>query len=233
MFVPRSFVVRSAVALVAALTSLGLTACGTSGSPSSSPSSPASPSSGALPLEQRVTAGDLAGLTSPAGVQTAKSADEYAKLVDPDDADDPDPDLAEKRKQDTDRAAEAGLVGAAVKNYGTTDAGWGVSVAAQLGSPEQAKAYEQKLYDEEFADDLPADAEKGTIPGTAASHTLLASAEDAGEVNTLALASFVDGPFVYVLSAGGTNPAVTKESAKSVIDQAKALYLKVKDRPAT
>lgn len=230
MFAPRTSGARAVVVAVSLATTLlaglGLTGCGGS---SSAPSTTPAPSSGALPLSDRV-ADDLAGLSSPKGVQEVKTAEDYANLLNPDDAEDPD--LADKRKLDVDLAKEHGFVGAAVKNYGTTDAGTGTSVALQLGSPEQAKAYEQQVYDEEFAPDLPAEAVKGTVAGSAQSHTVVASAEDQGLTNTLALASFVDGPFVYVLSAGGSDPTVTKDEARGLLDEAGKLYTKVKDRPA-
>jgi predicted small lipoprotein YifL len=223
MLVPRAVLVT----FVALLTSVLLAGCGSAGPSVSSPPS----GSSALPMDQRVAPGDLAGLPSPQGVQAASTPDDFAKLVDPDDAEDPD--LAEQRNQDAARVKEAGFVTAAVKNYGNNDSGFGVSVAVQTGSPDQAKAYEQRLYDEEFAKELPDDAVKGTIAGAAASHTLIVSAEDEGQTHTLGLASFVDGSFVYILNAGGTAPAVTQDAAKSVIDAGNALYAKVKDRPAT
>jgi hypothetical protein len=232
MFAPRTSGARAAVGAVSLVTALlaglGLTGC-SSGSPAGSSGAPA-PSNGALSLSDRVVPDELAGLSSPKGVQEAKTAEDYANLLNPDDAEDPD--LADKRKLDVDLAKENGFVGAAVKNYGTTDAGTGTSVALQLGSPEQAKAYEQQVYDEEFAPDLPAEAVKGAVAGSAQSHTVIASAEDQGLTNTLALASFVDGPFVYVLSAGGSDPTVTKDSARGLLDEANKLYTKVKDRPA-
>jgi len=237
MFAPRTSGARAVVVAVSLATALlagfGLTGCSSSSSPAPSSAPPATPapSTGALPLTDRVVADELVGLNSPKGVQEVKTAEDYANLLNPDDTEDPD--LADKRKLDVDLAKQHGFVGAAVKNYGATDAGTGTSVALQLGSPEQAKAYEQQVYEEEFAPDLPAEAEKGAVAGSAQSHTVIASADDQGLTNTLALASFVDGPFVYVLSAGGSDPTVTKDSARGLLDQANQLYAKVKDRPAS
>lgn len=238
MFAPRtpgsrSVVVTVRMVAVCTVTALGLAGCGSSGSTGPSdaapPAAPA-PTSGALPLTDRVVTDQLVSLDSPKGAQEASTAEDYANLINPDDAEDPD--LAEKRRLDVELAKQHGFVSAAVKNYGTTDAGSGTSVALQLGSPDEAKAYEQQVYDEQFASDLPPGAEKGTVAGATQSHTVLATAEDQGLTNTLALASFVDGPFVYVLSAGGSDPTVTKDSARGLLDQATQLYAKVKGRPA-
>ncbi|HEY9413389.1 MAG TPA: hypothetical protein VIQ30_01415, partial [Pseudonocardia sp.] len=95
---------RAATAVTAGVAALSLAACGpTAPAPSSpAPSSPApgssapgssAPANGApaaapLPLDQRVVPGDLAGLTSPAGLKTANTPDAYVDLqTDPGDPD--------------------------------------------------------------------------------------------------------------------------------------------------
>jgi hypothetical protein len=181
----------------------------------------------ALPLDQRVVPGDLAGLTSPAGVKTAGTPDAYVDLQ----SDPTNPDAAQQRANDISRFGDKAFVTGAVKIYGGDNApGGGISSVVQLGSPAQAKAYVQNLYDDEFGTDIPPGAVKGTIEGSAASDTITDKETQDGDTVSHGWAAFADGPFVYLVAADTDAPGADPQA---VIDAARALFDKVKGAPAT
>jgi hypothetical protein len=217
------------MAVVGGLCALLMAGCADEGAPaeSAAPPAPAPAPAGPAPLtpDQRVVPGDLAGLQSPTGVKTATTKEAYV-----DGQGNPaEEDYAQERAGDIKMLADKGFVAGAVKVYADqAKSSRGVSAAAQLGTPELARAYEQALYGEEFGT-LTAAAQKGTVAGAAASHTVIAKVTEDGEAITHAWASFVDGPFVYLLEA--ESPGATLNSP-AVIEAANALFAKVKGAPA-
>jgi hypothetical protein len=180
-----------------------------------------------VPLDQRVVPGDLAGMPSPAGVKLGSTKETYVENQ----TDRAEPDYAQERAGDIAKLADKGFVAGASKAYVDKATGAkGLSTAVQLGSPEQAKAYEQALYTEEFREGLTPAAQQGTVAGAAASHTVIAKVSEDGEAVSHAWASFVDGPFVYLEEAESQGLAF---NSQAVIDAANALYPKVKGAPAS
>jgi hypothetical protein len=220
-------------AAVVGIAALSLAGCGGGNAPAapgasaSSTAPAAAPAAGAVPLDQRVVPGDLAGLTSPAGVKTANTPDAYIDLQ----ADPTDPDYAQQRSSDISRFDEKGFVAAAAKIYGDQNSpGRGISSVVQLGSPEQAKAYEETLYQDEFGSDVPPAAVKGAIDGASASNTITDKETQDGDTISHGWAAFADGPFVYLVAADTDAPGADPQA---VIDTAKALFEKVKGAPAS
>jgi hypothetical protein len=186
---------------------------------------PALPRPAAVPLPQRVVAGDLAGLPSPDGVRPATSAEQYVDLK----LNHAIPDFAVERAEELGMLVGKQFVAGAVKTYrNPANTVRGVSSVVQLGSFEQAKAYEQLLYDYEFDDSLSARALPGGIPGAAASHTLIDRQFDDGDVTRHAWASFVDGPVVYLVAVQSDGPGL---NSQSVLDEANQLFGRVKGAP--
>lgn len=234
---------RAATAVTAGVAALSLAACGpTAPAPSSpAPSSPApgssapgssAPANGApaaapLPLDQRVVPGDLAGLTSPAGLKTANTPDAYVDLQ----TDPGDPDAGRQRSSDISRFGDKGFVAGAAKIYGDDNSpGRGISAVVQLGSPDQANAYVQNLFQDEFGSDMPPSAARGVIDGSQASNTITGKETQDGDTISHGWAAFADGPFVYLVAADTDAPGVEPQT---VIDAAKALFQKVKGAPAS
>ena len=221
---------RAAVVGIAALTLAG---CGpTAPAPSGSAPAGAAPPAGApaaapLPLDQRVVPGDLAGLSSPAGVKTAATPDAYVDLQ----SDPSDPDAAQQRSSDISRFSGKGFVTGAAKIYGDENSpGRGISAVVQLGGPAQASAYVQNLFQDEFGSDMPPTAVKGVIDGSQASETITDKENQDGDNIAHGWAAFADGPFVYLVAADTDAPGVQPQA---VIDAAKALFAKVKGAPAS
>jgi len=219
-------------AVAIGVAALSLAACGggkAPGAPATPPAATtpaASPATSRLPLDQRVVPGDLAGLTSPAGVKTATTPDAYIDLQ----SDPSDPDYAQQRASDISRFSDKGFVAGAAKVYGDANApGRGISAVVQLGSPAQAQAYVQTLFEDEFGSDMPPGAVKGTIDGAGASNTIADKETQDGDTYSHGWATFADGPFVYLVAADTDAPG---SDPQSVIDAAKALFQKVKGAPA-
>jgi hypothetical protein len=175
-----------------------------------------------LPLQQRVVPGDLAGVTSPAGFKSANTPGAYVDLQnDPTDAD-----FAQQRASDLALLNGKGFVTGAVKVYGDDNSpGNGVSAVVQLGSPDQAKTYEQALYQDEFGTDMPPAAVKGTIDGTSASNTITDKETKDGDTTSRGWAAFSDGPFVYIEDIDSDAPGADPQA---VLNAAKALFAKVR-----
>jgi hypothetical protein len=217
-----------AVGGVCALLVAGCTSEGTSSEapppPASAPAStPAGPTP--LPMDQRVVPGDLAGMPSPAGVKVAPTKETYVdNQSDPSEAE-----YAEERRSDIARLADKGFVAGASKLYvDKAKGGRGLSAAAQLGSPEQAKAYEQQMYAEEFPEAPSSAAKTGTVAGASASHTIIDRTSEDGQTVSHAWASFVDGPFFYLVEAESPDPGL---DGQAVIAAANDLFAKVKGAP--
>ena len=218
---------RAAVVGVAAFALAGCGGGNASAPATPAPSTAAAPSAAAVPLEQRVVPGDLAGLTSPAGVKSAATPDAYINLQ----SDPTDPDAAQQRASDISRLADKGFVGGAVKIYGDDNSpGRGISAVVQLGSPAQAGAYVQTLFQDEFGSDIPPAAVKGTIDGAEASNTIADKETQDGDTISHGWAAFADGPFVYLVAADTDAPGVEPQS---VVDAAKALLARMKGAPAS
>jgi hypothetical protein len=224
---------RAAAAGITAvgITALALAGCGhpapSPATPSSSASAPggAAPAAAPLPLDQRLVPGDLAGLTSPAGVKTANTPDAYVGLQ----SDPSDPDAAQQRAYDVARFTDKGFVAGAAKIYGDENSpGRGISAVVQLGSPAQATAYVQNLFQDEFGSDMPPTAVKGVIEGSEASNTITDKENQDGDNIVHGWVAFADGPFVYLVAADTDAPGVEPQT---VIDAAKALFEKVKGAP--
>lgn len=217
--------------LVTAACALLLAGCTSEGTSSQAPPPPGPPATPVgptpLPLDQRVVPADLAGMPSPAGVKTASTKETYV-----DNQGNPaEGDYAQERKGDIAKLADKGFVAGASKLFvDKAKGGRGVSAVAQLGSPELAKAYEQQIYAEEFAEPPSPAAKKGTVAGAVASHTVTDRAEEDGVVTSHARASFVDGPFVYLVEAESADPGL---NSQAVVDAANALFTKVKGAPVS
>lgn len=219
---------RSAVIGAAAFLLAGCAGGNAPATPTSPTSSAPSDAGGAgsagaaLPLQQRVVPGDLAGLKSSAGVKSASTPDAYVDLQ----IDHTDSEYAQQRATDLGLLRDKGFVTGAVKVYGDSNSpGNGLSTVAQLSSPEQAKAYEQALYQDEFGTDLPPSAIKGTIAGAATSNTVTDKETEDGGTSSRGWAAFTDGPFVYVVDVKSDAPAADPQAA---VDAAKALFTRVK-----
>jgi hypothetical protein len=224
----RAAVVGIAVSALAACGGGNAPAPGAPGAPGApAASAPAAgPAAPALPLDQRVVPGDLAGLSSPAGVKTANTPDAYVDLQ----SDTSDPDYAQQRASDISRFSDKGFVAGAAKVYGDDNApGRGISAVVQLGSPAQATAYVQNLFQDEFGSDMPPGAVKGVIDGAEASSTIADKETLDGDTISHGWVTFADGPFVYLVAADTDAPG---SDPQAVIDAAKALFAKVKGAPA-
>lgn len=212
------------------IAAVSLAACGHAAPAPVAPSSSApagAPAAAPLPLDQRVVPGDLAGLTSPAGLKTAKTPDAYVDLQ----TDPSDPDAAQQRSSDISRFRDKGFVAGAAKIYGDDNSpGRGISAVVQLGSPAQANAYVQNLFEDEFGSDMPPGATKGTIEGAQASNTITDKETQDGDTISHGWTAFADGPFVYLVAADTDAPG---SDPQAVIDAAKALFQKVKGAPAS
>jgi hypothetical protein len=90
-------------------------------------------------------------------------------------------------------------------------------------------ALEKRLYEEEFSTDLPPDAVKATVPGASNSHTITAKGTQDGVTYTTGVTSFADGPFLYVVFAGGAGGAVDPQA---VLSAGAMLLGAVQGRPA-
>ena len=214
---------RTAVVGVVAFAMTGCSAGNPPATPTSSAAAPgAGATSGALSLEQRVVPGDLAGVSSPAGFKSATTPAAYVDLqIDPTDAD-----YAQQQASDIALLRGKGFVTGAVKVYGDDNSpGNGVSAVVQLGSPEQAKAYEQALYQDEFGTNLPPAAVKGTIDGTSASNTITDKGTQDGDTTSRGWAAFADGPFVYLEDIDSDAPGADPQA---VLNAAKVLFTKVR-----
>lgn len=222
-------------AAVVAIAAFGLAGCGggdatpAPGSPAGASPPAADPAAPAVPIEQRVVPGDLAGLTSPAGVKAAATPDAYVDLqADPTD---PDPDSVKQRAGDIARFSDKGFVAGAAKIYGDDNSpGRGVSAVVQLAGPAQAAAYVQNLFEDEFGTDLPPGAAKGTIEGSEASNTLTEKENQDGDTISHGWTAFADGPFVYLVAADTDAPG---SDPQAVVEAAKTLFAKVKGAPAS
>jgi hypothetical protein len=218
--------VRAALVGVAAFAMTGcgggdtLTALNSSGPSAAVPGAGAA--GGALPLEQRVVPGDLAGVSSPAGFKSATTPAAYVDLqIDP-----TDDNAAHQRASDIALLNGKGFVVGAVKVYGDDNSpGHGVSAVVQLGSPEQAKAYEQALYQDEFGTNMPPAAVKGTIDGASASNTIIEKETQDGDTTSRGWAAFSDGPFVYLEDIDGDAPGADPQA---VLNAAQVLFSKVR-----
>lgn len=216
-------------AAVVGIVAFAMTGCGAGNGPAvptSSALSAAAPGAGAtggaLPLEQRVVPGDLAGVRSPAGFKSATTPAAYVDLQ----SDPTDTDYAQQRANGIALLNGKGFVAGAVKVYGDDNSpGNGVSAVVQLGSPDQAKAYEQALYQDEFGTDMPPAAVKGTIDGTSASNTITDKQTQGGDTTSRGWAAFSDGPFVYLEDIDSDAP---EADPQAVLNAAKALFAKVK-----
>jgi hypothetical protein len=215
-------------AAVAGVVAFALAGCGGGNAPAAPTSSapPAALGAGsavaALPLEQRVVPGDLAGLNSPAGFKSANTPAAYVDLQ----SDPTNSDHAQQRASDIALFRDKGFVTGAVKVYGDDNSpGTGVSAVVQLGSPEQAKAYEQALYQDKFGTDMPPSAIKGTIDGASASNTITDTETKDGDTSSQGWAAFADGPFVYLVDVDTDAPGADPQA---VINTAKVLFAKVK-----
>lgn len=216
-------------AAVLGIAAVSLAGCGAGhGAPApTAPATSAAPTVPALPLDQRVVPGDLVGLTSPAGVKTAATPDAYVDLQ----SDPSDPDAAQQRASDISRFSDKGFVAGAAKVYGDDNApGRGISAVVQLGSPAQAGAYVQNLFQDEFGSDMPPGAVKGTIEGSEASDTITDRETQDGDNIAHGWAAFADGSFVYLVAADTDAPGADPQA---VVEAAKALFAKVKDAPAS
>jgi hypothetical protein len=172
----------------------------------------------ALPIEERVVQGDLAGLAPAGPAQVASTPEEFVDLVDPD-----------QPVQEAAAFREGGFVEGAVQLYMVQRQGdFGLSAASQFGSPQQAQAEADRLGDD-FAGDQPPGTTEGSLPGVPGSRTVVASASESGQDFTIGSAVFADGPFVYVQLAGGSGGSVDPQA---VLDDASALYERVKGSPA-
>jgi hypothetical protein len=183
-----------------------------------------------LALDQRVVAGDLAGLQSSAGVKTATTNEAYVDAQ----GNPVEEDYAQERKGDIAKLADKGFVAGAAKVYSDNAADKatgtrGVSSVAQLGGPAQAQAYELAIYTEEFADAPMAAAQKGVIAGATVSHTAIVKTSEDGETVSHAWASFVDGPFVYLVEAESPGTGL---NSPAVVEAANTLFTRVKGAPA-
>jgi hypothetical protein len=216
-------------AALVGIAAFALAGCGGGSTPpgpaSSAPA--AAPAAAPIPIDQRVVPGDLAGTTSPAGVKTAATPDAYVDLQ----SDPSDPDAAQQRASDISRFSDKGFVKGAAKIYGDDNSpGRGISAAVQLGSPAQATAYVQTLFQDEFGSDMPPGAVKGTIDGSEASNTITDKETQDGDTYAHGWAAFADGPFVYLVAADTDAP---NADPQAVIEAAKALFAKVKGAPAS
>ena len=175
-----------------------------------------------MPLDQRVVPGDLAGITSPAGFRSANTPDAYVDLQ----SDPANPGNAQQRASDLSLLLGKGFVTGAAKVYGDDNSpGNGISAVVQLASPEQAKAYEQALYQDKFGTDMPPSAIRGTIDGAATSNTITDKETTGGDTTSQGWAAFTDGPFVYLVDADTDAPGADPQA---VINAAKVLFAKVK-----
>jgi len=166
--------------------------------------------------------GDLAGVSSPAGFKSANTPAAYVDLQ----SDPSDKDYAQRRASDIALLNGKGFVAGAVKVYGDDNSpGNGVSAVVELGSPDQAKAYEQALYQDEFGTDMPPPAVKGTIDGTSASNTITDKETQDGDTSSRGWAAFSDGPFVYLEDIRSDAPDADPQA---VLNAAKALFAKVR-----
>jgi hypothetical protein len=218
---------RAAVVGIAALSLAGCGGGNAAKAPASSAPPAAAPAAAALPLDHRVVPGDLAGLTSPAGIKTATTPDAYIDLQ----SDPTDPDYAQQRASDISRFSDKGFVAGAAKIYGDDNSpGRGISAVVQLGSPAQAEAYVQNLFQDEFGSDMPPGAVKGTIEGAEASNTMTDKETQDGDTISDGWTTFADGAFVYLVAADTDAPGADPQA---VIDAAKALFEKVKGAPAS
>ena len=217
---------RAAVVGVAAFALAGCGGGNAPAAPTSSAPPAAAPGAGPavapLPLEQRVVPGDLAGLSSPAGFKSANTPAAYVDLQ----SDPTDDDYAQQRASDISLFRDKGFVTGAVKVYGDDNSpGNGVSAVVQLGSPEQAKAYEQALYQDEFGTDMPPSATMGTIDGASASNTVTDKETKDGDTSSRGWAAFTDGPFVYLVDVDTDAPGADPQA---VLNAATVLFAKVK-----
>lgn len=168
-----------------------------------------------LPIEDRVVQGSLGALTNEEP-QLAPTPEDFARLVDDDQP------VAEAAS-----LSAAGFVAGAVRTA-EGENGFALSAAAELGSPEQATAELTRVAGE-ISTDLPPNAEQGPIAGVPGSRSFAATGMDGGQTFSFGAAGFTDGPFLYVLVAGGPQGAVSSEA---VADAARALYDRVEGRPA-
>ena len=170
----------------------------------------------ALAIEERVVEGDLGGYQPGGPPQVTRTPEEFFQLAG---APVPAKQAAAFRR--------AGFVEGAVRLYLNTS-GPGFSAAAQLGSPQQARAEADRIGDQ-FASGVPPGTSEKPLPGVPGSRTVVSNDLDAlGQGVHTASAIFTDGPFLYITVAGGRAEDLDPHA---VLDAAAALYEKVEGSP--
>jgi hypothetical protein len=209
MSIHRRFL--AALALCVMVGALLAAGCGDDDDESGGGSTTATSASAALTIEERVVEGDLGGLASAGPAQVARTPEEFVELVD-----------STEPVQEAAAMREAGFVEGAVMLYQVGAPGdFALSAAIQFGSPQQALAEADRI-----ADDLPPPGStEEPLPGVPGSRTVTSS----GSEGSFGSAVFADGPFVYVVLAGGSSEA---NDPQAVLDAASTLYERVEGSPA-
>jgi hypothetical protein len=169
-----------------------------------------------LAIEERVVSDGLGGLEAVGEPRVSTTPETFARLVEDDE---PAKEAAE--------LGSAGFVEGAVQSYAGGEV-FGLSVAVQLGSPEQAQAQAERIA-QEFKSDLPPNPTIEPLPGVPGSESVTASGTGGGQSFEVAGAVFTDGPFLYVQLAGGSADAIDPEAT---LADATALYERVEGSPA-
>lgn len=222
-------VTRIGAAAAAGLAALLLTGCAgiaapvpgvpAAGAPTAAAPAADAPTDGALTIDQRTIQDELVGMEASV-VTYASSVDEF---LGGGEASGPSPLFDEDTRT---RFVDAGFVQGVTQVF-TGNESYGYSIVMQTGSPEQAIALEEANWAASFL--IGRSGPEGTLPGAAASHTAGETSTSFGVEYGSASVTFVEGPFVHIVTANGLADVVEPQA---VIDAAAALLARVQGRPA-